>query len=130
MVFSILGLERLRIDDPVGAISVHGVAGIWGVLAVLLSNDDATLGGQLAGIVAIGGFTFLASLAVWQVVKRLAGIRIAEADVYEGAGIVECGMHAYPEFVSSSVVGGAAPPSARRPVTSASTAPTAASATS
>ncbi len=108
VVFSILGLERAKIDDPVGAISVHGTAGIWGVLAVLLSNDEATLTGQLAGLAAIGGFVFLASFSVWLVLKAVSGIRVSEAEELEGVDLSECGMLAYPEFVSGGFAAGGA----------------------
>ena len=115
VVFSIIGLEKVRIDDPVGAISVHGTVGIWGVLAVLLSNEDATLGGQLAGLAAIFGFVFGASLLVWFVLRVVAGIRVSEAEELEGVDLAECGMMAYPEFVGAhgATAGGAggAPPS-------------------
>jgi len=100
VVFSILGFEKIRIDDPVGALSVHGVAGIWGVLAVLLSNDEATLGGQLAGLALIGGFVFVASLIIWLILKAVMGLRISEEDEQEGVDSVECGMEAYPEFTT------------------------------
>ncbi len=100
VVFSILGFEKIRIDDPVGALSVHGVAGIWGVLAVLLSNDEATLGGQLAGLALIGGFVFVASLVIWLILKAVMGLRISEEDEQEGVDSIECGMEAYPEFTN------------------------------
>ncbi len=101
VVFSIVGLDRIKIDDPVGAISVHGVVGIWGVLAVLLSNSDATLGGQLAGLGAIFVFVFGASLIVWAILKAAVGIRVEEEDEFSGLDMSECGMEAYPEFVST-----------------------------
>ena len=101
VVFSIVGLDRLKIDDPVGAISVHGVVGIWGVLAVLLSNYEATLLGQLAGLAAIFAFVFGASLIVWAVIKAAMGIRVDEEDEFSGLDMAECGMEAYPEFVST-----------------------------
>jgi len=100
VVFSIIALDKLKIDDPVGAISVHGVVGIWGVLAVLLSNDDATVSGQLAGIGAIFIFVFATSLAVWFVLKKIMGIRVSEEEEYQGMDIVDCGMEAYPEFTN------------------------------
>lgn len=99
VVFSVLALDRLKLDDPVGAISVHGTCGIWGLLAVLLSNSDATLGGQLAGIISIFGFVFVASFVVWTVIKAIFGIRVSEQEEYEGLDIHECGMNAYPEFM-------------------------------
>lgn len=100
VVFSIVGLDKLKIDDPVGAISVHGVVGIWGVLAVLLSTEEATLTGQLAGIGAIFGFVFVTSLVVWLALKAIIGIRVTEEEEYQGLDIVDCGMEAYPEFTS------------------------------
>jgi len=82
----------------VGAISAHGTVGIWGVLAVLLSNPDATLVGQVAGLVAIFLFVFIASLVVWFIIKLIMGIRLSEEDEYIGADISECGLESYPEF--------------------------------
>ncbi|MDC0379560.1 ammonium transporter [Litorivicinus sp.] len=101
VVFSILSLDRLKIDDPVGAISVHGVVGIWGLLAVLLSNGDATFGGQILGIVSIFTFTFVASLVVWTILKMVMGIRVTEEEEYLGLDVVDCGIEAYPEFKRS-----------------------------
>ena len=101
VVFSILSLDRLKIDDPVGAISVHGVAGIWGLFAVLISNGDATFGGQIIGIVSIFAFTFVASLVVWTILKMIMGIRVTEEEEYLGMDIVDCGVEAYPEFKRS-----------------------------
>ncbi len=101
VVFSILSLDRMKIDDPVGAISVHGVAGIWGLLAVLLSNSDATLTGQILGIVVIFGFTFVASLIVWTILKVVMGVRVTEEEEYLGLDVVDCGIEAYPEFKRS-----------------------------
>lgn len=101
VVFSIVGLDKLRIDDPVGAISVHGVVGIWGLLAVLFSNEDATLVGQLAGIVCIFGFVFTTSLILWMILKATIGIRVDEEMEYQGMDLAECGLEAYPEFTSS-----------------------------
>jgi len=98
VVFSILMLERLRIDDPVGAISVHGAVGIWGLLAVCLTNSDASLGAQLLGIVSIFAWVFIASLIVWSIIKAVIGLRVSEEEEYEGVDIAECGMEAYPEF--------------------------------
>jgi Amt family ammonium transporter len=102
VVGSIVFLDRkLRIDDPVGAISVHGTAGIWGVLAVLLSNGDATLSGQLIGLAVIFSWVFFASLLVWFVLKKVVGIRVSEQEEYEGVDLHECGLEAYPEFTKS-----------------------------
>lgn len=98
VVFSIVLLDGLKIDDPVGAISVHGVAGIWGILAVVFNNGDATIFGQLIGIVGIFGWTFLASLVVWGLLKVAIGIRVSEEEEILGVDIIECGVEAYPEF--------------------------------
>jgi len=102
VVFSIVTLDKLKIDDPVGAISVHGVVGIWGLMAVILSNPEATLVAQLIGFATIFCWTFGASLAVWLVVKLIMGIRVSEEDEYNGVDLAECGMEAYPEFVGAS----------------------------
>jgi len=101
VVLSIVTMDKLKIDDPVGAISVHGVVGVWGLLAVTLSNGDATLGAQLMGIGAIFVWTFVASLIVWGVIKAIMGIRVSEEEEYAGVDLSECGLEAYPEFVGS-----------------------------
>ncbi len=102
VVSSIVLLDRkFRIDDPVGAISVHGTAGIWGVLAVLLSNGDATVSGQLIGLAVIFAWVFLASLLVWFVLKKTVGVRVTEQQEYEGVDLHECGLEAYPEFTKA-----------------------------
>ena len=98
VVFSIVGLDKLRIDDPVGAISVHGTCGIWGLMAVLITSDDATLSGQLTGLAVILGFTFAAALAVWFVIKLIVGLRLSDEDQLVGADSAEIGIAAYPEF--------------------------------
>ena len=101
VVFSILTLDKLKIDDPVGAISVHGVVGLWGIFAVLLSDADATFLGQLVGMLTIFVWVFVTSLIVWGALKAIMGIRVTEEEEYEGVDLSECGMEAYPEFVSS-----------------------------
>ena len=98
VVLSIVGLDKMRIDDPVGAISVHGTCGIWGLLAVLITNDDATLAGQLTGLGAILGFTFAAALVVWFIIKMVFGIRLSDEEQMKGADSAEIGIAAYPEF--------------------------------
>ncbi len=98
VVLSIVGLDKMRIDDPVGAISVHGTCGIWGLLAVLITNDDATLAGQLTGLGAILGYTFIASLLVWFIIKMVFGIRLSDEEQTVGADAAEIGITAYPEF--------------------------------
>ncbi|MFW6004916.1 MAG: ammonium transporter, partial [Desulfonatronovibrionaceae bacterium] len=102
VVFSIVTLDKLKIDDPVGAISVHGVVGVWGLLAVLLSNSEATIGAQLAGIVVIFAWMFGTSLVVWAILKAVMGIRVDQDMEYQGMDMAECGMEAYPEFVRSA----------------------------
>ena len=99
VVLSILALDKIKIDDPVGAISVHGVVGLFGLLIVPITNPAATFLGQIAGAATIFAWVFIASLMVWSVIKLTIGLRISEEDEYEGADIAECGMEAYPEFV-------------------------------
>ncbi|MDN3556035.1 ammonium transporter [Halomonas maura] len=108
VVVSIVGLDKLKLDDPVGAISAHGVAGIWGVLAVPLSNDGASFGAQIIGILGIFAWVFLASLVVWLIIKAVMGVRVSEEEEYEGVDLAECGLEAYPEFTVSKVHGGGA----------------------
>ena len=100
VVLSIVGLDKLKIDDPVGAISVHGVVGIWGVLAVCFTNPDASLLVQIMGIASIFAWVFGTSFAVWFLLKKTVGIRVSEEAEYEGVDISECGLEAYPEFTS------------------------------
>jgi Amt family ammonium transporter len=101
VVLSIVTLDKLRIDDPVGAISVHGVVGIWGLLAVCFTNEEASLLAQLMGLVSIFAWVFITSFIVWFVIKKIVGIRVSEEEEYEGVDISECGLEAYPEFVSA-----------------------------
>ncbi len=99
VVVSIVLMDRwAHIDDPVGAISVHGVVGIWGLIAVVFSNPEARLLAQLEGIALIFAWTFGASWVVWWVLKHTMGIRLSELEEYEGADIAEIGLEAYPEF--------------------------------
>ena len=102
VVYSILLLDKLRVDDPVGAISVHGVVGFWGLMAVPLTNDGASFIGQLVGALTIFVWVFGASLLVWFVIKKIMGIRVSEEEEYAGVDIAECGVEAYPEFTSSN----------------------------
>jgi len=101
VVFSIVTLDKLRIDDPVGAISVHGVVGMWGLMAVPLTNEGATFLGQFVGLLTILIWVFVVSFVVWLVIKLIMGIRVSEEEEYEGVDIGECGMEAYPEFTGS-----------------------------
>ena len=99
VVFSIIMIDRVaNIDDPVGAISVHGVSGIWGLIAVVLSNPEASLFAQLEGIAIIFAWVFSVSYATWFALKITMGIRLSELEEYEGADISEIGLEAYPEF--------------------------------
>jgi len=102
VVFSIITLDKFKLDDPVGAISVHGVAGLWGLIAVVFSNtaETTSLGGQLYGAMVIFTWTFIVSMIAWFVIKLVFGIRVSEEDEMEGVDIAECGMEAYPEFVN------------------------------
>jgi len=101
VVFSVVFMDKIKIDDPVGAISVHGVVGLWGIFAVLLSDSDATFMGQLVGALTIFVWVFVTSIIVWLILKAIMGIRVSEQDEYDGVDLSECGMEAYPEFVSS-----------------------------
>jgi len=102
VVFSIITLDRMKIDDPVGAISVHGVVGMLGLMLVPITNEGATFGAQALGLGAIFIWTFGASLVVWFIIKLIIGIRVTEEEEYEGIDISECGIEAYPEFASRS----------------------------
>ena len=98
VVLAIPMLDKLKIDDVVGAIPVHLFAGIWGTIAVVFSNSDATIGAQLYGILSIGAFTIIASTIVWYLIKLIMGIRVTPEEEMEGTDISEIGMEAYPDF--------------------------------
>jgi len=98
VVLTVPMLDKLKIDDVVGAIPVHLFAGIWGTIAVIFYNSDAALGTQLTGIIAYGVFTFVASLVVWFILKAVMGIRVSEEAEMNGLDMAELGMEAYPEF--------------------------------
>ncbi|MEM8743864.1 MAG: ammonium transporter [Pseudomonadota bacterium] len=98
VVFTVPLLDKVKIDDVVGAIPVHLFAGIWGTLAVPLTNSDSQFGTQLLGIVSIGAFVTVASLVVWLILKMTIGIRPSEEQESTGMDQAECGMEAYPEF--------------------------------
>ena len=101
VVLSIVWFDRkLRIDDPVGAISVHGVVGLWGLLAVPLTNSDVTFSAQLIGALTIFVWVFIASGLVWYALKSIIGIRVSAEEEDDGVDLTECGLEAYPEFVS------------------------------
>jgi Amt family ammonium transporter len=99
VVFSISILDKtFKIDDPVGAISVHGVVGLWGLLVVPLTNPEVSFLGQLAGAATIFVWVFVTSFALWLAIKFAMGLRVSEAEEAEGVDIAECGLTAYPEF--------------------------------
>jgi ammonium transporter, Amt family len=100
VVFAIISLDKLKVDDPVGAISVHGIAGILGLLLVPVTNKEASFVGQLIGIATIFVWVFGASFVAWLVIKWVMGIRVSEQEEYDGVDLSECGMEAYPEFTS------------------------------
>lgn len=100
VVFSIVALDKMKIDDPVGAISVHGTCGLLGLLLVPITNGDVSFSGQLIGAATIFGWVFSTSFAVWFVLKMVMGIRVSAEEEYEGVDIGECGLEAYPEFTS------------------------------
>lgn len=111
VVFAVLLLEQLRLDDPVGAIPVHLVNGIWGTLAVGLFATDGGLfygGGfaqtwsQIRGIVAVGGYTFVVAMIFWQILKMTIGIRVTAEEEMQGLDISEHGNQAYPDFSLTS----------------------------
>ncbi len=101
VVLSIVWLDReLKIDDPVGAISVHGVVGLWGLLAVPLTNNSASFLGQLVGAGTIFVWVFGTSLLLWLGLKTAMGIRVSDEEEEDGVDLSECGLEAYPEFVT------------------------------
>ena len=100
VVFSILAFDKMKIDDPVGAISVHGVVGFFGVMVVPVTNTGANFLGQFVGAATIFIWVFVASFIVWIIIKMIMGIRVSEEEEYEGVDIGECGMEAYPEFTN------------------------------
>ena len=96
VVFSIITLDKMHMDDPVGAISAHGTAGVWGLLAVTLTGGS--LGAQLYGIIVIFLWTFIVSYIFWKIIDSIYGLRVTEEEEEEGVDISECGLEAYPEF--------------------------------
>ncbi len=100
VVFSIITLDKLKLDDPVGAISVHGVCGLLGLLLVPVTSDAASFSGQIIGALTIFVWVFVVSLVVWFILKVTMGIRVTEEVEYEGVDIADCGIEAYPEFTS------------------------------
>ena len=101
VVFSITTLDKLKIDDPVGAISVHGVVGLLGLLLVPVTNDGASFSGQIIGALTIFGWVFVTSAIAFFAFKMVLGLRVTEEEEYEGSDLSECGMEAYPEFAAT-----------------------------
>ena len=102
VVFAVPLLDKLKIDDVVGAIPVHLIAGIWGTLAVVITNSDATIGAQITGIVVVGLFTFIVSFIGWTILNLVMGIRVSEEEEMVGLDNSELGMDSYPEFTRVS----------------------------
>lgn len=102
VVFAIVTIDKFKIDDPVGAISVHGVVGFWGLMAVPITNTDGKFTSQLLGAGSIFGWVFVSSFITWLIIKVIMGLRVSEEEEYEGVDIGECGLEAYPEFTGSS----------------------------
>ena len=102
VVFAVIFFERRRVDDPVGAISVHGVVGLLGLLLVPITNgENSSFTGQIIGAATIFTWVFVVSLVVWGILKAVIGIRVSEEDEYEGVDSSECGLEAYPEFTQA-----------------------------
>ena len=102
VVFSVLFFDKLKIDDPVGAISVHGICGVWGTLAVglgflTLPDVETSIGTQLIGTLAIGGFAFVFSFIVFGAIKAIMGVRVDAEEEAEGLDVAEHGAPAYAE---------------------------------
>ncbi|HBQ02967.1 MAG TPA: ammonium transporter, partial [Halieaceae bacterium] len=102
VVMSIVTLDKLKFDDPVGAISVHGVVGLLGLILVPFTNDGATMSGQIIGALTIFVWVFVVSMIVFKVVDMfIMKVRVSEEEEFEGSDLAECGMEAYPEFSST-----------------------------
>ncbi|MEM6999043.1 MAG: ammonium transporter [Pseudomonadota bacterium] len=102
VVFSIITLDKLKIDDPVGAISVHGTVGLLGLILVPFTNEGAKMSGQLIGALTIFVWVFVASLITWSIIKVVMGVRVTEEEEIDGVDMSECGLEAYPEFTKVS----------------------------
>lgn len=98
VVFSIIFMDKLKIDDPVGAISVHGTCGLLGLLLVPITNDGVSFSGQIIGALTIFIWVFVTSMIIWSILKAVIGIRVSEEEEAMGCDVAECGLEAYPEF--------------------------------
>ena len=103
VVFSVPLLDKFRIDDVVGAIPVHLLAGIWGTIAVVFTNAEASLVTQLYGIVVVAIFVIVTSAIVWLILKAIIGLRPTEEAEYLGLDKAEVGVEAYPEFPGATI---------------------------
>ena len=101
VVFSIVALDKIKIDDPVGAISVHGTVGLLGLLLVPITNDGSSFSGQIIGALTIFVWVFVVSLIVWLVLKAIMGVRVSQEEEFDGVDVSECGLEAYPDFTGS-----------------------------
>jgi Amt family ammonium transporter len=91
-------MDKVKIDDPVGAISVHGACGLLGLLLVPITNDGVSFSGQIIGALTIFIWVFVTSMIVWSILKAVMGIRVSEEEEAMGCDVAECGLEAYPEF--------------------------------
>lgn len=107
VVLAVPLFDKLKIDDVVGALSVHLVCGIWGTMAVPFTNSEASFANQLTGVAATGAFVIIASSTVWLILKFTVGIRVSEEEEFRGMDVSEIGMEAYPDFqkISSANTG-------------------------
>ena len=100
VVFGVAMFDKLRLDDPVGALSVHLLNGIWGTIAVAIFAD-VSLWDQVKGILVVGVFTFISSFVVMFIINKISPFRAQDDDQLQGLDIEECGLEAYPEFKRS-----------------------------
>jgi Amt family ammonium transporter len=112
VVFAVPFFDKLKIDDVVGALSVHLVCGIWGTMAVPFTKADASFLTQFIGVVSVGAFTVVGTAIVWLVLKYTVGLRVSEEDEYKGLDLAEIGLEAYPDFQRSNIGGGSGAPGA------------------
>lgn len=124
VVFAVPFFDKLKIDDVVGALSVHLVCGIWGTMAVPFTNGDASFVTQAIGVASIGAFVIVASAITWLILKFTVGIRCSEEDEFRGLDVAEIGLEAYPDFQRVNIGGsGVAASLASNPAVAAATRP-------
>ncbi|RME34909.1 MAG: hypothetical protein D6794_10065, partial [Deltaproteobacteria bacterium] len=122
VVLAVPFFDKLKIDDVVGALSVHLVCGIWGTLAVPFTNDEASFLTQLIGVAATGAFVVVTTAIAWFALKVTVGIRVDEEEELIGCDVSEIGMEAYPDFQTRHVGGSGLPANAAASVAVAGTA--------